>query len=53
MIPRPHKEAPGVISQGPCWVIFHGPWMYGPTDTLIGCLWVMATEWKRDRHLVG
>ena len=53
LIPRLYKEKAGVISEEECWVIFHGMWMYGPTDTMWQCIKQMVCEWKADRHLVG
>jgi len=51
-IPRIHKEKAGVISEGECWVIFHGCWMYCD-DTLPKAIWLMISEYRSDRHLVG
>jgi len=50
---RFHKEKPGVISAKECWVIFHGPWMYGPRDTLLGVVYEMLRYWTSDHCLVG
>lgn len=50
---RFHKEKPGVITPGFCWVIFEGPYMYGPCDNLRECVGIMLTEWRYDWHLVG
>jgi|DEB0MinimDraft_6_1074348.scaffolds.fasta_scaffold10300_6 hypothetical protein len=50
---RLHKEKAGVFCVFPCWVIFHGPWMYGPCLTWQEVVVVMLTEWRSDWHLVG
>ena len=42
----------GMISAGPCWVIFVGCYMY-IGDTLLGALWQCVTEYQDDKHLVG
>lgn len=46
------KEKPGVISEGPCWVCFHGPYMYTGDSfwLLLKDLW---RNWNNDRALVG
>ena len=46
------RERPGVISPGPCWVLFAGCHMY-TSPTLLGLARVVLTEWAHDRHLVG
>lgn len=46
------KQKAGVISKGPCWCAYFGGYLY-IEDTLLKLLWVMLTEWKHDRHLVG
>jgi hypothetical protein len=46
------KEKPGVISVKHCWVAIGGGYMY-IEDTLLGLIWLLITEWKHDRHLVG
>jgi len=51
-LPHIHKEKAGVISEGECWVISHGCWMYC-YDTLPKTIWLMIREYRSDRHLVG
>lgn len=46
------REAAGVVSEGPCWCFCQGGFLY-IEDTLVKLLWVIATEWHDDRHLVG
>lgn len=47
------RERPGIISPNSIWVGFGcGPYMY-THSRLIGLLWLMLTEWKDDKHLVG
>lgn len=46
------KQKAGVISKKDCWVCFHSCYMY-IADTLMELIWVIITEWKQDRHLVG
>lgn len=46
------KEKAGVISEKPVWVAIHDAYLY-TNDTIIGLIWVLITEWKNDRHLVG
>jgi hypothetical protein len=46
-----HLEDPGIISPGPCWVLFYG--MYAHYNaSLFGLLWEVITEFKSDKHLV-
>jgi len=51
-IPKIWREKPGVISEGQAWVCQHDCWLYAH-DTLGELLWVLFTEWKQDKHLVG
>lgn len=46
------KEKANVISPKPVWVAFHECWMYS-SNTLIGLLWTMFTQWKHDSNLAG
>ncbi len=46
------KEKAGVISNGPCWCLWHNGYLY-THDTLIGVLWLAFREWNHDRHLIG
>lgn len=46
------KEKPGVISEGPGWVCIDDGYLY-TADTLLGLLWMLLTQWKDDRHMVG
>jgi len=34
------------------WIGFHSCYIY-THKTLLGLLWVMLTEWKQDRHMIG
>jgi len=49
---RIFKEQAGVISKGPCWVAFVGPYMH-TGDTLILLLKDIITCWRSDAALVG
>lgn len=46
------RSEPGAISQGVCWCAYHGGYLY-VSDTLVGLLWQMLTEWRKDRHIAG
>lgn len=47
------KEVAGKISDKPCWCcIAEGCYLY-THDYLIGLLWIIVTEWRSDKHLVG
>ena len=46
------KEKAGVISPDPRWVCFESHYMYD-SDTLVGLVWLIVTEWRHDRHIVG
>jgi hypothetical protein len=46
------KENAGVISEEPCWVCFHSYYMY-TADTFLSLLYVLATEWKNEKHMIG
>lgn len=46
------RERPGVISRGACWVAIEDCYLY-VASTLPGLLWLLATERRHDRHLVG
>jgi hypothetical protein len=49
---RIFKEKAGVISEGRCWICVSNGYLY-IEDTLLKLLWVLITEWKHDKHLVG
>ena len=51
-MPRIFREKAGVISSDPCWVCISTGYLY-TASTLSGLLWILLTEWKDDRHLVG
>lgn len=46
------KERAGVISEGPCWVFMQECWLYTSTN-MFNLIWIVATQWHSDRHLVG
>ena len=46
------KEKAGVFSLDPVWVCFESHYMYD-ADTLITLIWLIITEWRHDRHLIG
>ena len=46
------KEKPGVISPDACWVAWHRCYLY-TSDTLLGLLWDMLTNWNNDSRLIG
>lgn len=46
------KERAGVISPKPIWVCFESCWMY-EDYSLLKLIWIIITEWRNDRHLVG
>ena len=46
------KEKPMVISKEAIWVGIHTCYLY-THSSLVGLLWIMLTEWKHDKHLVG
>ena len=42
----------GMISEGPIWILFEDCYMY--TDSsLVRLVWIVLTQWRHDRHLVG
>jgi len=47
------KEQEKVISPNRVWVaIIENTWLY-TSNTLIGLIWKLISEWKHDKHLVG
>lgn len=47
-----HRERPGLISHGPCWVIAYGAWLHAG-ECLPRLLLEVACEYRSDKHLVG
>ena len=47
-------EKPGVIAPGRAWVFLDnsGCWMYSASNPL-KLVYTVATEWRKDKHLVG
>lgn len=50
---RLFHERPGVISEGPCWGLLDEMGYLYLADTFVGLVWLVAREWRHDRHLVG
>jgi len=49
-----YREKAGVIALDPVWVCFYGEGCYWVVEeSLLLCLFIVVTEWKHDRHLVG
>lgn len=47
------KERAGVISKAPVWICLgSGPYMY-TAPTLLKLIYVVITQWKSDKNLVG
>lgn len=46
------KENKHVISKEEVWVCICEGYMYS-ADTLMDLIYILNTEWKHDRHLVG
>lgn len=46
------KEKAGIISKDPVWVAIQSDYLY-IAPTLFRLLWLLITEWKNDRHLIG
>lgn len=49
---RLFRERAGVISPGPCWVLFADSHMY-THESLFGLAVLVIREWRHDRHLIG
>lgn len=47
-----HKEKAGQISEGPCWCLWHGCYLY-TGDNLFQLLRVAIKYWKDERMMVG
>lgn len=49
-----YKEKPDVISQNACYIIFDRRYgyFYG-SESILGLLKIISTEWKNDKHLIG
>lgn len=46
------REKAGVISEMPVWILWDMEYMY-VHPTLLGLLWVVVTQWRDYRHIVG
>ncbi len=46
------KEEADVISNYPIWVCIDKCWMY-TDESLLRLLWIIITEYKHNKHLIG
>lgn len=49
---RLFREPPGIISDDASWVLLDRAWLY-TSPTLVGLTWIVLTQWRSDKHLVG
>ncbi len=46
------REKPKTISKETVWVCIHNEYLYTHIN-LFKLIWIVITEWKSDKHLVG